>query len=238
MIKFIKQKKKFNFQKKNANTNKEKEQIEICRQNVHKDQIELDYLIMQRNQLVEALSVTNDTYRKTMLGFIGSMASIALADFFNKIKESFNYKAILLILIQVIILFAIYIEVLLISGNTKRYYICAIDDYIRKKYKVSCLFYQGRLCSTHTIGLGSKYSNTSFCFGIAFIVFFSWFLYEFELIEYVINNHFYMLLICVEFIGIIYGLEYNINNKYLMSKNKMNEIGIYKDCIDFLKENN
>ena len=41
----------------------------------------LDYLIMQRNQLMDALSVVNDTYRRTVLGFIASLASIAATYF-------------------------------------------------------------------------------------------------------------------------------------------------------------
>ena len=195
----------------------------------------LDYLIMQRNQLVDALSVVNDTYRRTVLGFIASLASIAATYFLQQSKGQSNYKMVLLILMQVIILLVIFIEVLLITGNTKRYYICAIDDYIYKAYGISGLFYQGNLSRKHTIGFGSMYSVTSTVFGVLFVGIISWIIVKTKVHILVFHDIHYMVVLVAETIIVMAGIIINMANKVIQKTKGMNSIKAYKDCYDSIK---
>lgn len=120
--------------------------------------IEFDLLISQRDQLSKDLTITDSTFQKTILalfaGFITLIASSTL--------EIINNEMFVLLMIQIIMLLAIFIGLLLTSGNMQRYCISAIDQYIKEKYGINRLFYQGEFGASITIGKNSIFPYLTF----------------------------------------------------------------------------
>lgn len=185
---------------------------------------EVDLLIMQRNQLVDALARTNSAFHKTILAFFAALASIVAAEYFNSSK-----KIVVLFVIQLILMIILFVEALLISGNIKRYYISAIDDFLLEKYQISSLFYQGNLSRKHTIEK-SFFTNITYGIIIITMILFLWILYEFQFLNYIKNNVFYIILVTVEVVFILWIMFYNFYDKKRGPK-------IYKECIEYLENN-
>lgn len=192
---------------------------------------EIDLLIEQRSCLVQALGKTNALFNQTLGIIISAIITIVAAE--SIITSKIINKDITLILIQLIILSAIYITIQLITGNLQRYYICAIDDYLFEEYDIACLFYQGNLSKTHTIG---KLSNrhifpwmTTVGGGIAALVL-GWFIIEYKVYLYIIEEPFYLMLVFIEGIFLIVIMIINAKSKEQHSKE-------YVECKEYLRRN-
>ncbi len=184
---------------------------------------EVEWLISQRDQLVNELSKTNATFQKIVLAFFTGLITIVAAESFYRDTNN----TIILFLIQVTIMMAIFIEAVLITGNNQRYYISAIDDYLHEKYEITALIYEGTLNKKHTIGKGFFTVITTSAAILAILISL-WLFKELSLWHIMKSSILFIVLFIMEmalFLGII------IYNFY----NKLKTPQIYKDCIKFLK---
>lgn len=192
---------------------------------------EIDLLIEQRNCLIQALAKTNALFNQTLGIIISAVITIVAAE--SIITYQIINKEITLILIQLIILSAIYITVQLISGNLQRYYICAIDDYLYEEYDIACLFYQGNLSKKHTIGsLSNKYIFPwmTTASGVIASLVLGWFIVEYRIYLYILEEPFYMFLLLIE--SVFWGTIMIIN-----VKTKEKQAKEYVECKEYLRRN-
>lgn len=183
----------------------------------------LELLLSQREHLLEDLSNINSVFHKTIFAFFTGIITLIAAESFLPISN----RLVIMILMQIIIIITIFIQTILISGNIKRYYIWAIDDFIEKQYKINVLFYQGKISKDHTIGYKHLFPIITTSFTIITIVLIFWIITEYNFFEYICSNIVYNILVLLEFILIIFVMIYNFINKFRTPKE-------YLDCINHL----
>lgn len=127
-----------------------------------------------------------------------------------------------------VLLLVLFTAIQLIGGNNQRYYIAAIDQYIKEKYGIRILFYQGAVSIKHTIGFKGRFHYMTTMMGIFFAVLFIWVIYELNIIEAFFGNIFLVILTCAEIMFLFSILFMNFHNKKRGSKE-------YLDCIAYLK---
>lgn len=187
---------------------------------------ELELLVRQRDQLVEALAKTNSNFIKTIFLFLTGIITLSAtsdSDFF--IGKSGFLK---IILIQVVLLLILFTAIQLLSGNIQRYYIAAIDQYIKEKYGIHVLFYQGAISLKHTVGLKGRFHYMTTMMGVFFAVLFIWVIYELNIYEIFKGNIILIILTCAEIIFLMFILFMNHCNKRKGSQE-------FLDCIAYLK---
>lgn len=203
------------------------ENIKITYNLWYKDpKYELDLLIRQRNQLVEALAKTNSNFIKTIFAFLTGIITLSATRDSKFFLGASNFLKI--ILIQVVLLLVLFTAIQLFNGNIQRYYIAAIDQYIKEKYGIHILFYQGAISLKHTIGFKGRFHYMTTMMGIFVSVLFIWVSYELNIIEILFENMIFAILTCAEISFLIYILYLNYHNKKRGSEE-------FLDCFAYLK---
>lgn len=187
---------------------------------------ELELLIRQRDQLIEGLAKTNSNFIKTIFAFLTGIITLSATSDSNNFLGVSNFLKI--VLIQVVFLLVLFTAIQLINGNIQRYYITAIDQYIKEKYGIHILFYQGAISLKHTIGFKGRFHYMTTMMGIFIAVLFIWVFSELNIIEIFKENIIFAILTGAELLFLFYILFINYHNK----KKGAEE---FWDCLAYLK---
>ncbi|MBQ8278348.1 MAG: hypothetical protein IJZ23_00725 [Roseburia sp.] len=193
--------------------------------NINMSEIEVKLLTKQREQLIEGINKTNETFHNTIFTLITAIVSLIAANIFaNNLPQ---IEIISLILIQLIILIIIYITIQLVNGNLQRYYVCAIDDYLYAHYKITCLFYEGSTSRMHVMGKRATlpFMTRSITFIIIAVV--MWIVYELDVYSYMIENIGFTMLVILEGVILLWIVAINFKNKFQNPKE-------YTECLVYL----
>ena len=208
-----------------------------------KKEKQLELLIMQRNQLIDALANTNSTFHKAIFGFFTSLVTILAADITFEMSDT-----LVLFLLQVVIFLVLFIVMLLLTGNMQRYYIYAIDVYASDVLKVNVLFYQGFTAVKHTIGKWKSYSNMTNALAVLAIILAGWLCIELDICQYIAGRPkcsriMYIALLSLEFIFLVAvlvfsGLQKRGKGAKIFRRDKSETPCVVDECVAYLKRKN
>jgi len=193
-----------------------------------KSEKELEYLIMQRNLIYQSILEFTKTFQKVVLGVFASFTGI-----FTLLFQSEKPIDLVVYFIYSQLFFGVsyFVMGLLFANNNDREYIKAIDTYIKEKYNIKTLFYQGELSVKHISRIDSPFSKITLVGGVAAILIgiavlaFLLNLQTDIIIKYPLQSTVIIIEIVIASVLIFKNWRYKANGK---SK-------YYTDCINFLR---
>ena len=122
---------------------------------MHKYENEYNLLLKQREQLIGSIQQANKSFHTAVFSALTVLSMVLTLLFHSNDPLSGWY---LFLLAQVVLGLFFFVAGLLFSTNNDRDYIRAIDAYLRERYQVKVLFYQGELSYRHINHVGSAFS--------------------------------------------------------------------------------
>ena len=121
---------------------------------MHKYENEYNLLLKQREQLIGSIQQANKSFHTAVFSALTVLSMVLTLLFHSNDPLSGWY---LFLLAQVVLGLFFFVAGLLFSTNNDRDYIRAIDAYLRERYQVKVLFYQGELSYRHINHVGSAF---------------------------------------------------------------------------------
>lgn len=118
---------------------------------------ELELLLNQREVIVEAIKTNIDNMVKIIVAVVPVLITILLTYIFSFDKN----PLIRIIGVEMLIILILTVSAFLFNANIYRDYICAIDKYLREKYKIYSLIFEGELSRKHVTGFLGVFPMTT-----------------------------------------------------------------------------
>ena len=187
-------------------------------------------LFEQRNMLFEDIKLMLRSFHTSVfsaLAFLGIVVTLVIRD---NVLEGQYASIIIFGSIQIILAIVTFIIILLITTNNDRDYIRAIDRYIKEKYSIKTLFYNGELSHLHINNTGSSFFSQTLGAGILIVVLFlSVIIPNRDFLHSLFTQHtLFSTIIIIEVIAIAFMVLKNFIYKFIGKSD------FYEDCYDYL----
>ena len=191
------------------------------------DRIEYDALMLQRQQIVTNILETEKSFHQVFIAAVTVLSAAA------SILLTMNLSSKLyFVFTQALFLFLLFLMGLFSSMNNNRDYIRAIDAYVKERFDVHLLFYQGEISFKHINGFKSGFSFITLMGGVFAVVLFTVLIVrDFKVVVEFFSNTATLIIVSIEVIVIMFIILRNFVYYKITGKSKY-----YDDCIDSLQK--